>query len=135
MAAGERIGALRVEGVGEARAQLLQVGAQRGSDRRLRLARRFVAGGGDRPEGQQQIAFVDQLADLGRDRLHLRVDVGAQLVLHLHRLDNKQGLAGMDVLAGRDGELHDGRGHRGVHAVLGHGVSSRGTVALRSERC
>ena len=40
------------------------------------------------------------------------VALGAQHVLHLHRLDHRQHLAGLDFLAGRDRELDQQPGHR-----------------------
>jgi hypothetical protein len=52
---------------------------------------------------------------LDADLLDGAVALGAQDVLHLHRLDDGQRLAGLDLLPFGDGERNDEAGHRAAH--------------------
>src|SRR5258707_6684409 len=58
--------------------------------------------------------FVDReaVADLGADLGDLAVALGAQHVLHLHRLHGGERLAGLDLLALGDGEADKQPRHR-----------------------
>src|SRR5262245_34463511 len=55
------------------------------------------------------------IAWLGIDFLDRAVDLGAQDVLHLHRFDNRDRLAGLDFLALFHSNRNDETGHRAKH--------------------
>src|ERR1700722_20396097 len=61
------------------------------------------------------------VALFGKDRLDGAVAFGAQHVLHLHRLDDRQRLARLDVLPHRDGDRDDKARHRADEFLAGVG--------------
>jgi hypothetical protein len=110
---------------GEARLQFLQLGAfvRRRQRRRVGIVRMRRRLDRRRREPQQQVARLD---DLAGPRQHLgdrRIGLGADLVLHLHRLDDEQQRAACDRLPRHDGDLDDGGRHRRRDVCL-HGVIS-----------
>src|SRR5690606_28747884 len=60
---------------------------------------------------EQRLVELDRLAAFAQDCDHGAGNVGLDRVEHLHRLDDAQGLAGLDLLAdGDEGRLVRGRG-------------------------
>src|SRR5690242_10860028 len=59
---------------------------------------------------EHRLVEFDRLAVLDEDRLHRAGDVGLDLVEHLHRLDDAQRFAGLDLLSDLDEGRRAGRG-------------------------
>ncbi len=70
------------------------------------------AGHGGSGEFEDDLVDREAVADLGADLRHLAVALGAQDVLHLHRLHGGERLAGLDLLPLGDGETDEQAGHR-----------------------
>ena len=97
-----------------------QVGADRGHGGGVaagRARRRAAAGG--RPvagavQAEQDLALDHHVAGANPHARDLAVAIGTHLVLHLHRLDDRQHRAGADAPAGLDGDRDDaaGKGER-----------------------
>jgi len=69
-------------------------------------------GHGGSGEFEDDLVDREAVADLGADLRHLAVALGAQDVLHLHRLHGGQRLAGLDLLPLGDGETDEEAWHR-----------------------
>ena len=110
---GHRLGPRRVMRQRVAVERLLEVGAQGrfvGGGNRLLHERVVAVARGS--ELHQQIAFRDRRARLGQHCEHFTRGHGADLVLHLHRLEDEQHLPRPHRLAGGDQHGDDGAGHR-----------------------
>ena len=63
----------------------------------------------------EQIADLDRIAHGDADALHAPLSRRAELILHLHRLDDEDLLAGLHGVAGADGDGHDAAGDDRPH--------------------
>ena len=113
---GDGLGAGGVGGDGAWRvAQLAQVGADRRGGRNGHVGRRCRHRWTLRRrirQFQQHVARLDAFAGPHTNREHLPGSIGAELVLHLHRLDDQQWLVRDHAVALRNQHGDHRRGHR-----------------------
>ncbi len=123
-------------GVGEqcfALVQLDEVGAQ---ERRACAGQGVAAArsGGrpvDRLHDRKDLAFGDDVADLGAQRDDLAITRRTHLVLHLHRLDDGDERTRGNAIAGIDGNRNDAARERRADVEPGSraGLAHRGVAA------
>ncbi len=89
-----------------------------GRRRRAAAGGRLVAGA---VQAEQDLALDHHVAGANPHARDLAVAIGTHLVLHLHRLDDRQHRAGAHAPAGLDGDSDDaaGKGGADVHDGLG----------------
>ena len=105
----------------------------RGGSDRVEVVPRLLAGAGRRSVGRgagrarvagdedrEQLAVVDGVADRDLEAANDAVDLGRDLVLHLHRLEHDERLAGADQLIGSPRDRDHGARERGVQREVGH---------------
>jgi hypothetical protein len=93
--------------------------ARRRGGRKASCARRL--GVGAPLQAEQHLALDDDVAGAHPHRGDLAVALGAHLVLHLHRLDDRQHRAGANAPARLDGDGDDAAGERGADVHRGSG--------------
>ncbi len=79
---------------------------------RIRRPRRSCSSGALLPVNHQQVLGVDLAAGADQHLGDGAVALGVERGFHLHRLDGEEHVAGLDVLAGLDGERRDDARHR-----------------------
>ena len=122
VAPGHRLRTRSVEQKAFAFAQPGQIGPLGGAGSRgLRCGGRWDRDGCRRPEDQQGVPLVHHIADGAQHLGHLPRGHGTKLVLHLHRLDDDQGVAGPHRVAHRHAQLDDlglQRSAKGFHGGI-----------------
>ena len=83
---------------------------------------------------QQHSAGVDRLPFGDGDVAHTAIASRAQFVLHFHRFDDNQALAGLHIVAGFDEHAHDFARHRRNEALRPHRVRGRAVFLPTPER-
>ena len=86
-------------------------------------------------EFQDDLIDGQRIARGGTEFLHLAVAFGAQHVLHLHRLDHRQGFAGLDFEARFHGKRREQSGIGDSRKRDVSGGALTGICALRVRRC
>ena len=117
-ASGDRVGAGGVERQVVALSYRGQVVAARGWGGELRLF-----GVGARVSGRedrQHLALVDGVANRDLEAADDAVDLGRDLVLHLHRFEHNERLAGADRIVRPAGDRDHRARERGVQREVGH---------------
>src|SRR5690606_30741832 len=87
----------------------------------------FSSMGRSSADDEHGLVELDRLAVLDQDRAHRARDLGLDGVEHLHRLDDAQRVAGLDLLA----DLHEGRLVRAGRRVEGADHGRTHHVAVR----
>src|SRR5579863_3817599 len=99
-------------------------GTRPDGEKKKRSARMLVGPGDTGPRSGELHNYRihgNTVARLDADSLDAAVALGAQDVLHLHRLDHGERLAGLDFLTRRDRDRDDQAGHRRAHRLAAVG--------------
>src|ERR1700716_4341699 len=75
-------------------------------------------------DDDQHVAGAHRVTGRDADLLHGAAPLGVDVVLHLHRLEHEQRLAGLDGVALRDEHLHDRALHRRAHGAVAAGAAA-----------
>src|SRR5437660_5176142 len=75
-------------------------------------------------DDDQHVAGAHRFTGRDADLLHGAAPLGVDVVLHLHRLEHEQRLAGLDGVALRYEHLHDGALHRRADRAVAAGASA-----------